>query len=244
MSKKNDPRDTPAVRAVRDRLEQKRLDETGSTGRVVEDRREPHGVRVDLRVPLDEIREDGTRVRERLPEGWVTDLLADPAEEPWTAADDAFVDVTLYREPQTVHMKGVADFTLAHTCVRCLEPVPFDLHLDLDLRLVPAQDLAAPLGEDVVLDYGLEDVLKEEAEAIDLGAGDVVAFDGRTVDLGAIVREQVFLELPMHPSCESEGARPTGPCVFDREGALAAEQERWVDPRWAGLMALKDRLQS
>lgn len=243
MAKKNDPRETAAVRAARARLEQKILDETGSTGRVTEDRRAAHGVRVELRIPVDEIREEGTRVKERLPAAWVTDTLADPAEEPWTAGGDAEIDLTLTRD-ETVRVKGLAHFDLLHTCVRCLEPIPFELDLDLDLRLVRSEDLGGVVPDDVALDYGLSDALSEPAETLNLEEGEVAAFDGRTVDLGAVLREQIFLELPMHPSCESEGARPEGPCVLDREGALAKEQERWVDPRWAGLMALKDRLQS
>lgn len=243
MARRKDPPPSAALRQTRARLVQKELESTGSTGRVVEDRRVAHGFRVDLRIPLDEIREPELRIKERLPASWLTDLLADPGDEPWRAADDAHIDLTLVRDAQTVRVRGRSRAEFSHVCVRCLETVPFDLDLVLDLRLVARND--PDLSEDeLAFESGMNDWLEGKAEAVDLQQADEVPFDGRVVDVAALLREQIFLELPMHPVCESPGAKPTGPCVVDREGALAEEQSRWVDPRWAGLLALKDRMES
>lgn len=232
-----------SVRLSRLRQTEREIEATGTTGRVVEDRRAPHGVRVELRVPVDEIREPHLRIKERLPGPWLSELLSDPAEHPWTAHEDAAVDVTLARDAQAVRVRGTGSFRLQHVCVRCLEDIPFDLDLDLDLRLV-ARESARDLASGSTLEYGLNEALDGDAEQIDLGEQDDIPFDGRVVDVGALFREQLFLEVPPHPTCESEGAHPPGPCVVDREGALAEEQSRWVDPRWQGLLALKDRLGS
>lgn len=243
MPRRKDPPPTDILRQTRARLAQKELESTGSTGRVIADRRVAHGFRVDLRIPLDEIREPELRVKETLPASWLTDLLADPSDEPWRASGDAQIDLSLVRDAQTVRVRGQSSAQLSHVCVRCLETVPFDLALELDLRLVARND--PELAEDeLAFESGMKDWLEGNAEAVDLHQADEVPFDGRIVDVAAVLREQMFLELPMHPACESPGANPSGPCVVDREGALAEEQSRWVDPRWAGLMALKDRLES
>lgn len=243
MARRKDKPTSDVLRQTRERLAQKELDSTGSTGRVVEDRRAAHGFRVELRIPVDEIREPALRVKESLPASWLSDLLADPADEPWRAAADAQIDLRLVRDAQTVRVRGQSIAQFSHVCVRCLETIPFDLELDIDLRLVARND--PDLSEDdLAFESGIKDWLDGNAEGIDLHEADEVHFDGRVVDLGAVLREQYFLELPTHPVCESPGAKPGGPCVVDREGTLAEEQSRWVDPRWAGLLALKDRMES
>lgn len=231
-------------RARRRALQEERAQRGGTTGRVRPDQRRPSGVAVDLRIPIDEIRDDGLEVVERLPAAWMTELLREPRDEPWQAAEEGHIELLLTRDPSTVHLKGRGRFTLHHTCVRCLGRVDFDVDLDLDLRLIARENVVDPLREPVHMDLGETAEMPDEGEKLDEEDADLVRFDGRTIDLASILKEQLFLELPIHPTHESEGARGGEACEIDPSGALKAEQERWADPRWAALCALKDRLGS
>lgn len=227
------------LRIAREREEaRERARRGGASGRVIEDAREPFGVKVSLDIPIEEI-QDGLDVEETLPKAWLENLLDDPADPPWRAAGDAEIDLSLQPEASTVKVTGEGRFPLVHSCVRCLRDVHFDLDVDFDVRLapgIPDKPLEALMDEEEEMD--LDDV-----DAIDPAEADLVPFDGRVVHLPAIMREQIFLDLPMHPACETEGAKPPeGPCTLDPEGALEKERGRWQDPRWAGLRALKDQL--
>lgn len=212
----------------------------GSPRRVFPDARAEGGVKVELEIPIEDI-DPELHVEETLPQGWVERLLDDPVDPPWRAAGDARVDLTLSREAATVRVTGEGSFPLEHACVRCLRDVRFDLDLDFDLRL--AEGVPTDLEDDFDAFVGEGVELNGEADLLDPDEADLVPFDGRVVRLPDILREQIFLEVPMHPSCESEGAEPPeGPCTLDPDGALERERSRWQDPRWAGLLALKDRL--
>lgn len=211
----------------------------GTPRRVFPDARVEGGVKVDLDIPVDDIDPD-LHVDETLPRHWLEKLLDDPVDPPWRAAGDARVDLTLTREAATVHVAGEGSFPVEHACVRCLRDVRFELDVAFDLRL--AEGVPTEPDEDL-MGEGVEMGLGDDDDALDPDAADLVPFDGRVVRLPEILREQIFLELPMHPSCESEGAEPPeGPCTLDPDGALERERGRWQDPRWAGLAALKDRL--
>jgi uncharacterized protein len=112
-------------------------------------------------------------------------------------------------DDETVHVKGRVAVRLGLECGRCLEAFSLPLDHGLDLFYLPHQP-----GEET------ED--EEEISERDL----VVAYyrEGR-LDLGEIVREQIFLTLPMKRLC-SEGClglcpvcgtnRNTAPCVCPR----------------------------
>ncbi|MFZ9887869.1 MAG: YceD family protein [Myxococcota bacterium] len=233
------PRKTPSLALARAQAEARtRIHLDGTSGRVTPDARAPFGFVVDLDIKVEDLQEELV-VQETLPQAWLQDLLADPSDPPWRTADDAHIDVLLEREAATVKVTGEGRFALAHACVRCLRDVRFDLAVGFDLRLAEGA-AGEPNAEELQDDEEMESF---GADDIDPAEADLFPFDGRRVPLGAIIREQVFLELPMHPQCESEGAKPLpGPCTLDPDGALAREQARWQDPRWAGLLALKDQL--
>ena len=239
----HDPKtSSPAVRAARDREAQReRLLRGGTTGRVVRDGTKSSGWNVDLTIPLEEIPDTGVDVTERLPATFIDELLDDGREPRWRGRDDATIELHLSRESTLVRLEGSISFRLLHPCVRCLNDVPFDVDLDVRLRLVERSitdvvegDLAAGILED-----GMTDSLGDADGVEDL---DVASFQGGAISITAVLREQHFLELPPHPACDHPLARPTEPCVLDAAGVLAAEQGRGVDPRWAGLAQLRDRL--
>ena len=218
---------TPALERARNREHERRRQHAQVTG-----------VPPSLDVHVDDLADGELVVDTVLPAAVLSELLDEGKEVEWTAASDARVALRLEREAGFVRVRGKASFGLRHPCVRCLASVPFEVPLDVDLRLVrkDASDAKVPDAEHS--DEDLDDV----AAGGDLDDLGIASFAGDTIHLAEVLREQLFLELPMHPACDSPRARPTAPCAYDAAGALKKEQERWVDPRWAGLAKLKDQL--
>jgi uncharacterized metal-binding protein YceD (DUF177 family) len=240
MAKKNNPIPSAAIRAARDREQAKLIKQRGGdTGRVLVDKNQPSGIRADLSIRVEELGLDGVMVHETLPQGFVDPMLEDPVEPPWRAAGDARLNLHVDGEAKLVRVRGAAFFPLRHACVRCLRDVEFDLELELDLRLAPGlPEVPGEEGLAIGDELGID-----EGQMIDPDEADLVSFDGRSIPLLELLREQIFLEVPGHPACDTAGARPPeGPCTLDPEGALAQEQARWEDPRWAGLKALRGQL--
>jgi len=230
---------SPAVERARARAEEReRARHHGDTGRA-------HGDRVDLAVLVDELDQGPVEVREDLPTEWVSQLVDDQHEIKWSGDGSGRVDVTLEREAAFVRLKGKARFALLHPCVRCGQrDVPFDVPLKLDLRLVERAETEAPEGDFEGFNDGDDHAGLPLGDAADLEDIDVASYAGHTVALDAVLREQLFLELPAHPNCESTGACLKGPCgLVEQQEALQAEKDRFIDPRWAGLLALKEKLQ-
>ncbi len=229
---------SPAVERARAKAEEReRARHQGDTGR-------HHGDRVDLAVLVDELDSGPVEVREDLPAEWVSALVDDRHDITWSGEGDGRIDVTLEREAAFVRLKGKARFSLLHPCVRCGQrDVPFEVPLKLDLRLVERQETTAPEGDFESFNDGDDHAGHPLGDAADLEDIDVASYAGHTVALDAVVREQLFLELPAHPNCESAGACLKGPCgLLEQQAALQAEKDRFIDPRWAGLLALKDKL--
>ncbi len=228
---------SPAVERARARAEERaRARHAGDTGR-------KQGDRVDLKVLADEIG-DGVDVKEVLPASWVTELVNDNKEIRWTGHEDGRVDVRLERESAFVRMRGEARFSLLHPCVRCGQrDVPFEMPLKMDLRLVERSQDDAIEADFEGFNDGDDHAGFLLGNAADLEDIDVASYVGNDVAVDAILREQLFLELPAHPNCESGGACLQGPCgLTEQQAALEAETSRFIDPRWAGLLALKAKL--
>ena len=230
---------SPAVERARARAEEReRARHQGDTGRV-------QGDRVDLAVLVDDLNSGSVHVKEDLPAAWVSQLVDDKADIKWSGNEAGRVDVTLQNEATTmVRMKGEARFSLLHPCVRCGQvDVPFEVPLAVDLRLVERAE-----DNDIEADFeefsdGDDHAGLPLGNAADLEDINIASYVGSTIAVDHILREQLFLELPPHPNCESVGACLKGPCgLVEREQALQAERERFIDPRWAGLLAIKDQL--
>jgi uncharacterized metal-binding protein YceD (DUF177 family) len=239
----NDPKtSTPAVRAARDREQQReRLLRGGTTGRVVRDASKSSGVHVDLTIAVEELPDTGLDVIEHLPAAFVSEMLDEGRTPRWTGREDATLELHLSRESTLVRLEGSVSFRLSHPCVRCLNDVPFDVDLDLRLRLVERSATDVIEGDFAAGDLaeGATDSLGDAEGVEDI---DVASFQAGRISIPEVLREQLFLELPMHPACDHPLARPTEPCLLDATVALAKEQGRGVDPRWAGLAELRDSL--
>lgn len=71
---------------------------------------------------------------------------------------------------------------------------------------------------------------------------DAYAVDGEVIDLAPMLRDALTLELPLRPLCREACAGLCGSCGQDlNEGPCGCAEEE-LDPRWAGLSVLRDKL--
>jgi uncharacterized protein len=102
----------------------------------------------------------------------------------------------------TVHVRGRVDGQLGVECGRCLERYTLNVAQVLDQFHLPR----------------LANRPEEQEEDVELGDHDVVVgyYEGEQLDLGEVVREQLFLALPLKRLCreDCQGRCPT--CGRDR----------------------------
>jgi uncharacterized protein len=128
-------------------------------------------------------------------------------------------------EEATIHVRGHLDARLGLECGRCLEPFAWVVDQDLDLFYLPH----------------LEGNLTEDEDEVELADRELLVSyyrDGR-LDLGELVREQLFLSLPMAKVCREacRGLCPT--CGVNRNlGSCDCATGEDVDPRLAPLARL------
>jgi uncharacterized protein len=125
---------------------------------------------------------------------------------------DVVVDGTLEAVEGGVTILGSVTAPWAAECRRCLDPVEGALEVTLS-------EVFEPNPTD----------------------GATYPIDGDDVDLEPVVRDAVLLHLPLAPLCRPDCAGPAPesfPTVVEGEGD-AEPAEPPVDPRWAGLEALK-----
>ncbi len=129
----------------------------------------------------------------------------------------------------TVLLRGVVRASVRFTCVRCTEPQLTTLEVPLDAVLEPVSQRA------------------ETDEEVELTEDDlnISFYEGDTIDLGPLAREAVLLELPAYPACPDDSAS----CAEAQRRNLgrsasadAAAEEKSVDPRWAALQSIRDRM--
>lgn len=110
-------------------------------------------------------------------------------------------------------------------CQRCLGKVTEPVDEEVELLLLPHE-------------AGAEEE-ERELEEKDLG---VVVVDDDELDLQPILLEQLQLNVPMRPLCREECAGLCPTCGADLNQGRCDCVRETVDPRWAGLAAIRDRL--
>lgn len=123
-----------------------------------------------------------------------------------------------------VVVNGALTAELGFDCVRCLTRNTLSVAFDGQHVLVK-QSRATTEGDAAI-----------ELDQDSLDAPEDYTFDGETVQLGEVFREELVLAVGMNPQCADAGAA---------ECAAPAQEvapEATIDPRWAPLLALKDKL--
>lgn len=142
------------------------------------------------------------------------------------------VALSLWKSHRTVTMRGALELDLSFQCAGCLEPATQTVRIPLDWTLLPRKALSGrgATGPDGV-----------ELQPDDLNVSFV---DEERVELEELVREALLLEVEPCPRCPVDtcGASaymaPPSPEVEAEEGPAS----RPLDPRWAALAELRERL--
>jgi uncharacterized protein len=143
------------------------------------------------------------------------------AEEAYRLAAPVRMSIDVHKDDTKLRLKGFVATTLELTCSRCLEGYPVPVDATFDLMYLPHSE--APGDEDI--------------EVTDGDANTAFYRDG-VIDLGELVREQIYLTLPMKPLCREDCRGLCPECGTNLNAGTCACAHRWEDPRLAPLKSL------
>lgn len=143
--------------------------------------------------------------------------------EDYTVRAEVALRFDLHRDATRYHLVGAVETMLELACSRCLTPFLLPVACAFDLRYLPH---AENTGEG-----------EREVEEDDLSTA---YYRDDTIDLGDLVREQIYLSLPMKPLCRPDCRGLCPECGANLNAVTCACVPRWEDPRLAPLRALLD----
>lgn len=126
------------------------------------------------------------------------------------------------KDARKVRLVGRTVATLELKCGRCLEPFQVPVDSAFDLLFLPASEAVG--GAD------------EEIDAADVG---VSFYQDDVIDLADVIREQLYLALPMKPLCRQDCLGLCPVCGQNRNTTPCTCKTEWVDPRMDALRKLK-----
>jgi uncharacterized metal-binding protein YceD (DUF177 family) len=170
-------------------------------------------------------------------------------------------------DEDSVHVRGHVSASVRVQCGRCLEPFDLPVDQDLDLFYLPhrnevasresaARSGASPAprreGSARVARLETRSAKRsaahppEEEEDVELSDRDMVVafYRGSQLDLGHMVREQLFLALPMKRLCREACAGLCPACGINRNTGRCDCPPEAADARLAPLKKLLDRSKS
>lgn len=173
--------------------------------------------------------------------------------ETLAAADDPFritgpveLVMTIRKDDDLYHLVGQIRGAVELACSRCLEPFTFVIDPSFDLRYLPQHlNLGAVAGDTETDGRKAQDGDDDEDDAPD--GGEVGGDDLNTafyrddqIDLVQLIREQIFLAMPMKPlhSDLCKGLCPS--CGANLNETACTCTTEWIDPRLAPLQKLKN----
>jgi uncharacterized protein len=125
-------------------------------------------------------------------------------------------DVEVRKDRSKVRLAGRLATRLELECGRCLDPFEVPIDTTFDSLFLPATEV----GGD------------EEVGSDDLG---VSYYKNDVIDLGDVIREQLYLALPMKPLCRDDCRGLCPVCGANRNREACACQTEWEDPRFDAL---------
>ena len=173
-------------------------------------------------------------IRQIPPEGQDVDEALDPGGVHLEDDDEISLDEGHLRghveivDGSSVHVRGQLEGTVTTHCGRCLEPYSLGIHQDLDLFYLPR----------------LASRPEEEEEDVELDDHALVVgyYQGEKLDLGEVVREQLFLSLPLKRVCREDCQGICRTCGRNQNADRCAcpAPEEPLDPRLEALRKLVD----
>ncbi|MEW6319958.1 MAG: DUF177 domain-containing protein [Acidobacteriota bacterium] len=157
-----------------------------------------------------------------------TDLVRAFEPAVFAGRDDAFrtastvdLSVRIHKDQDRFRLVGTVAATLELRCGRCLEPFAWPVEAAFDVRYLPQ---SANAGDE-----------EREIDEDDLSTS---FYRDEQIDLGQLIEEQFYLALPMKPLCRADCRGLCPQCGTDWNVETCACDEKWEDPRLAGLKAL------
>jgi uncharacterized protein len=117
---------------------------------------------------------------------------------------------------------GEVHTTLQLSCSRCVESFSVPVDARFDLRYQPRTLIAG----------GDEREIEEDDFA-------TAFYENEHIDLGQLIREQLYLALPMKPLCREDCRGLCPQCGTNLNRGTCDCKREWEDPRFAALRALK-----
>lgn len=163
--------------------------------------------------------------RERYEEVYAPDAFAGDLES-FRIVAPASLAFDIFKDKRQFRLIGTVRTTLELLCSRCLEGFEWPVEAQFDLRYQPHTANLAP-----------GNTPEREIEEDDLSTA---FYENDEIDLGQLMREQLYLTLPMKPLCREDcpGLCPVCGTNLNRDSCQCKRE--WEDPRFAALRALKD----
>jgi len=134
----------------------------------------------------------------------------------------------VHKDGRNVRLTGRVQGAIECECSRCVEPFTVPVDANLDLLFLPSAENVETPGEE-----GETEIAED-----DLG---VSYYKNDEIDLGEMVREQLYLALPMKPLCKEDCAGLCPVCGVNRNRDACSCQTEWVDPRMEALKSFKTK---
>jgi len=189
-----------------------------------------------FRIRAENIPVHGLEVKETLSPAFIDSLLFEPNEQvSWKVISEATVSCKVEHEADFLILRGGGVFHAMHPCVRCVEDVEVDVQIDFNSRLLPSDK-----DPDQGLDFDAENFDDAVAFAAEDGSETVASYyeDG-IIDLTNLLREQLFLELPLYPCCDGPEAKNPKECDAETLETLSADEATIVEHPFARLKDYK-----
>jgi uncharacterized protein len=147
-----------------------------------------------------------------------------PADDGFRVAAPIALAFDISKDKDQFRLVGTVKTTLELPCSRCLEPFTLPVEAPFDLRYQPH---AENTGEG-----------EREVEEDDLTTA---FYEHDEIDLGQLIREQLYLALPMKPLCRDECQGLCAVCGTNLNRGACDCNRAWEDPRFAALRELRSK---
>ena len=144
------------------------------------------------------------------------------AEDAFRIVSPVHLGFDLHKDGERVRVAGSLQTVIELSCSRCLERFAIPVDSTFDLLYVPASSQPTTTDE-------------REVEEDDL---DTSYYRDGAIDLADLVREQLYLALPMKPLCEEACRGLCSQCGTNLNSGSCSCATNWEDPRLAPLKAL------
>lgn len=159
--------------------------------------------------------------RERIDRRYPLSAFQVESGDEYVIVDTATLDLEILKDRDRYRLTGGLQTTVELVCSRCLESFRIPIDAPIDLRYLPRGENAGE-GE-------------REIEEEDLTTA---YYRDEQIDLGQLVREQIWLAMPMKPLCREDCQGLCPVCGVNRNLGRCQCESEWGDPRLAGLKHL------